>query len=118
MPTHRVHADKLVSVVDHCRRARLGRESALEAGEAGAGVPAGVPEAAGAVEAAEEAVTDLLEEAPLAFELPIWADEVRLRMIQRTLEDYRAESGTIVADDVALALQLVQLALDAVESSS
>ena len=117
MPTHRVRADKLVSVVDHCRRARLGLESALELHHV-AGVPAGVPEAAGAVEAAEEAVTDLLEEAPLAFELPIWADEVRLRMIQRTLEDYRAESGTIVADDVALALQLVQLALDAVESSS
>ena len=115
MPIHRVHADRLVSVATHCREALAQLEPLLEAGDAG--LPA-VPAAAGAVEAALEEVSDLVEGSSLAFELPIWADPVRLRMIQQTLADCAAESGAIVAGDVALAQELVLLALDTVESTT
>jgi hypothetical protein len=85
--------------------------------EAGAGI-AGVPEAAKAVEAAQDEVSDLVEGAPLAFELPLWAaDTVRMRMVQQTLVDLAGEAGQIDAGDVELALQLVQLALDTAESA-
>lgn len=119
MPIHRVHADRLVSVATHCREALAQLEPLLEAGDAGLpAVPAAVPAAAGAVEAALEEVSDLVEGSSLAFELPIWADPVRLRMIQQTLADCAAESGAIVAGDVALAQELVLLALDTVESTT
>ena len=115
MSIHRVQADQLTSIARWLRDA----QAVLEAGEAGAGpAPAGVPEVAGAVSAAEEAVTDLLEDAPLAVEFPPWANSVRLRMVESTLADCAAQADSIVVGDIELARALVQLALDAVESPS
>lgn len=116
MPIHRVDADRLVSVAAHCKEALTQLEPLLF--EAGAGIE-GVPEAAKAVEAAQDEVSDLVEGAPLAFELPLWAtDTVRLEMIQQTLVDLAGSAGDIDAGDVELALQLVRLTLDTAESSS